>query len=78
MTIGLCIFFCLLQSSVIFFLLVCLERERREFYDRLMAKNLGEFRFVRAPERIGGKLRSLKESWRAQKAAKEIEKSENI
>ncbi len=42
------------------------EKERRELYDRLMAKNLSEFRACKPDiyEKAPGRLRKIRESWR--------------
>ncbi len=78
MSVFVCMFFCLLESGTVVFLILRFEKERKEFYDRLMARSLQDLRRSESPSGLKSRLRSLKEDWRAKKAAKEIEKSENI
>ena len=74
---AICIVFCVLQTSLVVFLLVRGEAERMEMLDRLSAKDLREFRAVGAPSSPKGKLKKLLEDWNARRAAKEIEDSEH-
>lgn len=78
MSLLVCMLFCLVQSGTIVFLIVRFEKERRELCDRLMARDLRELRIQNTPVPVKGRLQRLKEDWCARKAAKEIEKSEDI
>ena len=66
-----------LQTACFLLYIFHTAREKRELLDRLMAKDLGDLYRLPAAKRRPGKLQSRLEDWRAKKAAKEIESSED-
>ena len=66
-----------LQSALFLLYVLQTAKEKRELLDRLMAKDLNDLYRLPAAKRRPGKLQSRLEDWRAKKAAKEIESSED-